>query len=277
MAEGKMIRVLFVDAASGAGLGRAEMPADQLPGSFEARTTLQLGGQDWEVVTADPMTRAGFERTGELRLTLRRITVHSVPAGDVLFSLPTICDEVPGIAPGTSKLGKRVLELHEDDWRQVELVACSHRQEIDACLAEIERVHAEARTPQGFFRRLHVRKEVAGPLEGCHLPLAMLSGYFPSLTPLEGLAYRDVAGLVGGGFGLESESGLRLYGVERGRVVTVLGLVVDHVGPGVGRDAPALVALMRAHDLCLIDWCSLRQLQGTEDKVVEYLMSWVVR
>ncbi len=157
------VRVSFVDAASGTCFAQADVPASQLPDSFEARTTLRLQDAEWEVLRADPVTRAEYERSRELRLELARITVGAVPTGDLLFSLPTICDFIPGVAAGTTKLGKQVLELHEDDWRQVELVAASLRAEVGAELAAVRAIYDHDRDPGGAFRKLHVRKEPAVP------------------------------------------------------------------------------------------------------------------
>jgi hypothetical protein len=211
----KSILVTFVDVATGTCFARSEVPSDQLPTSFEARTTVNLEGQDWDIVQAEPMTRAEYERSGELRLTMQKIQISKMPPGEILFSLPTICDYIPGIAARTSKLNRKVLELHEDDWRQVELVSQANQAEMDGCLAQIRRIYMEARTDSGFFKKIHVRKEVARPLEGCQLAFNDLGKYFGSLVQLDGLAYRDVAGLIEGGFACESESGLCLYGSER--------------------------------------------------------------
>jgi hypothetical protein len=273
MADGKLIRVLFAEADSGASLGWSEMPAEQLPDSFEARTTLHLNDGDWEVVTAEPMTRSGYQLTGELHLTLRKITIGTIHPSKVLFSLPTICDEVPGVASGTSKLGRKVLELHEDDWRQIELVALSHQLQIDNCLAAVRQVYAEQRTADGFFKGLHVRNEVARPLEDCRLSLQAFLNYFPSLTLLEGLAYRYVAGLIEGGFACAAPSGLQLYGVEKAGSVTALGLLPAKVGPCVELEGHALARLMRDHGLSLVDWCRAWQVHGSDGEVAEYFKS----
>jgi len=273
MAGERSIQVTFCDAASGAVFGQAEMSAANIPKSFEAHTTLNLEGQDWEVVTAEPMTRDEYEKAGTLRLTLRKVRIGTISPKNVLFSLPTICDKIPGIDPGTSKLGKKTVELHEDDWRQVELVAQCHQAEIDVCLSHIRRIYTEQRTDNGFFRKLHVRKEVAAPLEGGGLLFTDLRRFLPTLTALDGLSYRGVAGLIADGFAFESAFGLRLYGVRQGVAVTILGLSVEHAGPQVERDGPSLATLMRANELCLIDWCGLRQLPDSDAEVAAWLRS----
>jgi hypothetical protein len=268
-----MVRVVFRDADSGESLGFSEMPSGLLPESFEARTTVQIQGQDWEVVSAVPMTRPECERRGELHLSLRRITVGTVSLKDVLYSLPTICDEIPPIAPGTSKLGKPVLELHEDDWRQVEFVALAQQAQIDACLAQIHRIWTEERTESGFFRQLHLRTEIPRPLAGRRLLLTELRSAFDRPRWLDGIAYRDVAGLVAGGFACESASGIRLYGLAQDDVVTVLGLISGTGSAAREQDSRALAALMRAQELCLIDWCRLQQVPASDAALAEYLQS----
>jgi len=250
------------------------MPSGDLPASFEASTSLNMGGQDWQVAAADPVTRAEFAETGEQRLTLRKVTIKTVPLGDLLFSLPTISDVVAPIAAGTTKLRKEVLEMHEDDWRQVELVARTQQPQVAAELAAVSRIHAEERTPNGFFKKLHVRKEVARPLAGCRLSVADVRRHFAAHRPLEGIAYRGVAGLVEGGFAFATAGGVRVYGVESDGAVEVLGLYLDQVVPDVEADGRALAALLRAQGLCLVDWCRTRQLDGAEPAVVEYLRSW---
>jgi hypothetical protein len=272
-----LIRVTFIDAASDACFARTEMPVEQLPESFEARTTLNLEDQDWEVVRAVPITRAEFEKSGELHLTLSKLTLVTVPASELLYSLPTICDFIPGIAAGTSKLGKLVVELHEDDWRQIELVVGSQRAAIDSGLTAVRAIHDHERTKGGAFRKLHIRKEVASPLSGCNIRVAELSSYLRSLAPLDGIAYRDVAGLIEGGFAFRSDSGLCLYGLQTSGSVTTLAIQPERLVDRIVEDASSLAALMRAHDLCLVDWCRVFKSDGSDAAITSYLTRWSTR
>jgi hypothetical protein len=276
MDSAPVVQVSFIDADSGECFAQSDVPADRLPESFEARTTVNLGGQDWEVTAAEPMTRAECQTTGRLRLTLRRIqVVTNIPADQLLYSLPTICDAIPPTAPGTTKIGRRVLQLHEDDWRQIELVSRSLLAEVRAGLARIERIFAVARTPEGAFRDLHLRTEVAAPLEGCRLAVAEIRTAFgPSAVVYEGLGYRDAAGLVDGGFALRTAAGMEVYGQEHDGVATALSLLLHGAGPGITEDAPALTELMRGHDLCLVDWCAVQVIEDPGTAVADYLKSW---
>src|SRR6185369_10925568 len=108
------IHVVLRDSATGQSITTADMRAEDLPQTFERDTTLHLGDDDWHVVKAEPPTAAEFTRTGALTITLSKVT--RIAPQDILYSLPTICDVVPSVAANSSRKGKHVFELAEDDW-----------------------------------------------------------------------------------------------------------------------------------------------------------------
>jgi hypothetical protein len=60
---------------------------------------------DWEVVEARPMTAAEFRKTGKLVLIVRKVkATQFVDPAKILFSLPTISNELPGMGEGSTKL-----------------------------------------------------------------------------------------------------------------------------------------------------------------------------
>jgi hypothetical protein len=61
----KTVRVVFVDASTGAAFAHADSPPEQLPESFEAHTTVNVQGQECEVLSAVPVTRAECVKAGE--------------------------------------------------------------------------------------------------------------------------------------------------------------------------------------------------------------------
>jgi len=116
-----VIEVRYFDRATGKVLARSMMSAEKLPASFEASTTAHMRDQDWSIFEARPMTAAEFRRSGKLVLVLARTEKGFADPSTILFSMPTITnDAVLAVAPGTSKLGASVIEIHEDDWRQIE-------------------------------------------------------------------------------------------------------------------------------------------------------------
>src|SRR5262245_58474807 len=96
-----------------------EVSPGDLPEAFELDTTMHLGDAEWSVVKAMPLTRTEFAKTKLLTLRLRKI--ERIPAGDILFSLPSICDSIPGL--GELPLTKEDFVLADDEWRQFELVS----------------------------------------------------------------------------------------------------------------------------------------------------------
>ena len=261
----KKIKVRFIDADSGQVFERMESPPDQLPESFEVETALNMRGEDWRVVSADPKTRADFVRSGELALTLRKVVIAQVAPRDILFSLPTICDVLPALAAGSSKLGLRVLELHEDHWRQIELIERALEPQIEAELACIRRIYTEERVAEGPFKKLHVRSAIAAPLASATLDFdAARRAFATSLDAFNGLGFEGTAGLIEGGFAIATPSGTRIYGTEQHGALTALALLTPRRAEA-SCDARALAALMQEHALVLVDWCSARVLRSAND------------
>jgi hypothetical protein len=245
----RKVRVRLVDEA-GVLLSQAELEPEALPESFEAETTLELGGESWLVVRAEPMTRAAYVASGSLTLALRKQQLASVDPRDILFSLPTLNDALPAVAAGTSKQGLRVLELHEDDWRQVELVSRGHAAAVAEELVHIRGILARPTGPG--FAQLHVRKHPAAPLSDTNITLAELERHWPGSESYDGVGFRGVAGLIEHGFAVDAGE-LQLYGQAEDGIVTTLGLTSALAEP-----PPPLRQLMRAHALVLVAWCTAR-------------------
>jgi hypothetical protein len=230
------IRVSFIDATTQTLLGEADLPDSQLPEAFTADTSLTLGGAEWQVERAEPMTRAEYVASGSLRVVLRRL--EQVDPRQLLYSLPTLENALPPIHDGDVSAA---FALHEDDWRQRELVTASFEPEVGAELAEIRRVKAERRGVG--FERLHVRSRIPAPLAGVTLRIEDV------VAQLGDVARRDLAiarSLVDGGFAYVVGAGA-IYGRECDGIVHTLALA----GP---MDPSPLAPLARSHRLLLVDW-----------------------
>jgi hypothetical protein len=265
------IHLSFVDVDTGTVFAQSDVPPEQLPDTFEAHTTVGIEGQEWEVLAADPMTRDGAMESGALRVALRKLTIADLPPGEILYSLPTLCDAVPPVTRGSSKLAKSVLEIEEDEWRQIELVSARFHEPVRAAFAQIARIYEGAAAPGGGFRELHVRTELPAPLGRATLYLdAVRTALSPFQTVFAGLAYPGIDGLVDGGFAFRTAGGLSIYGTQRARLVTAVGLVLDHPAGVVDAEARRLSELLRDHDLVLVDWCRMRVARD-EDQIRDYL------
>jgi hypothetical protein len=271
MADHASIQVRFVDAETGQTIGETQQAVEALPESFEAATTLEIGDRSFQVVSATPMTAREFRATGQLRLELREVKVQMMDTRAILYSLPSINSAMPAMAQGSTKLGKRVLELHEDDWRQVELVSLKHKDAIESELRAIHRVLTQHRQGHGFTA-IHIREAVPSPLDAVTLTFAELRGALSEAsTWLEGVAFEGVPGVVEGGFAVRLPSGIILYGSEHQGRVYFLGLHGDAEGAAIEGDARMLAALATRHQLCLVGWCWVAGLGPS----VEHFQAWL--
>lgn len=251
------ITLELIDHATGEIFAESEVALESLPERFEGmETTLQVGGADWQVVGADPSTRAEAAKAKRVQLVLRKVV--AVDPKSVLFSLPTIVDALPGetVAPPGAEVSIR---LHGDDYRQVEFVHASQGLEVDAELADIARIKAEHRKGSGFDA-IHVRKRIAEPLAGVKLRRAELEAALGTTSRL--WAFKG-GGVVADGYALPDAEAV-VYGVaHEGFVETlcVYGMLPDVVG--------RLHGVALAHGLLLVDWCAGQRLRAHEAGFVE--------
>lgn len=240
---GDKVRVTFIDGNTGALIGVSEMAGGELPAAFLERTTLHIGADEWSVVSADPPTRHQFLVTRELRLTVTR----SADPDEVLFSLPTICDELPDIE---GPLDGTEVVIHDDHWRQVELIAAKFRPEVEAEFIDIQAIR-DWRGQEAGFTEIHLRHRVRRPLEGCGLRIEAVPGWSAgSARPIrfEGHNMR-----VADGFAVMLRGGGFVYGTCVTGVLEILafarGVTEDFDAVAIDLDAYAV-----RNGLLLVDW-----------------------
>ncbi len=245
---GSKVLVTFIDEATGEPFATTKMRARELPEDFSVPTTMHLGGDDWQVVRADPNSRAKYSKARALELRVSRVL--EIEAGAILYSLPTICDAIPGLS--SEPVDGTEFVLAEDDWRQLELVSATCRGAVDQEIAEIRQVQ-KLREPCGGWPELRVRSKPRAPL-ACDLSLGELTRRLAGSVNVEPLAYRAGSSRIDHGFALSSQGG-RIYGVAPGGCVQVLALDPPELGAIDQQSVSALRALAEDFDLELVDWC----------------------
>lgn len=268
------VHVQFIDASTGKVFAETFMPAKDIPSSFEPETTVNISGQDWQVVKAEPLTAEEYTQMGKLALTLAKVS--TVPPQDILFSLPTICDEIPVLVEGSTKQGKNVFEIHEDDWRQIEFVASCYHSTIESELTEIARVWQDEKvdlsSEHRAFRNIYVRRQITVPVAE-EITLDQILAIFPSTCQVyDGIAYLGADGIIEGGFAF-GLSPVTFYGQQAKGVIKVLGLDREREGVVEISDdvVTAFSTVMSAHNLYLVDWCRLAAFASGEEDVKRYL------
>lgn len=266
------VETFFIDVSTGEAIGKADMPAERLPQSFALNTTMHIGEEDWTVLKAEPMTAEEFLQTGKLVLTLQKVVTRHPK--DILLTLPTLYSEIPGIIGGSTKQGKNVLELHEDDWRQIEFVSMTYRSTVDEELAKVKRIYQEASVFNGQFfgfKELHLRQQLVRPLQAA-IPLKQLPLFFTPIPYMyEGVSYQHIDGIIEGGFAFKAGT-LIFYGQQSGGVVSSLGLKMEEsVSQEIKTIASALQQLMATYNLDLVDWCGVRLISANIDLLTKFL------
>lgn len=266
------VDTLFIDASTGKAIGQADMPVEQLPQSFANETTFHIGDEEWSVLTAEPLTAEEFIQTGKLVLTLQKVV--KVPAGHILFTLPTLCNEIPPIVAGSTKQGKNIFELHEDDWRQIGFVSHTYRHAIDSELAHIMRIYREASVNDGHalgFKSLHVRQQINVPFQE-KIPLNQLDLFFTSVPyRYEGVSYQQAEGLIEGGFAFRVAPVL-FYGQHVEGMVKSLSIKVVGKAPGANTEiVHSLQELMKIYHLDLVDWCKPQLIIADAEMISTFL------
>lgn len=245
----RKITVKLIDDKSGESLGESKLPPEDLPESFELQTTLHIGEVDWSVVQATPLTRAEYAKTGSLTLRLRRI--EKIDPGNILFSLPSICDRLAPLGNGPLT-GDECLVV-EDDWRQFELASRQFTAECDAEIAAIRHIHEHARAEVGW-RECHVRRCPDPPISST-LTLDDINRAFGGELAFRGVGYREANSPIASGYSFRAADGLECYGIEENGRVSVFAIVRELPSSPSAHSADALAKIAQTFDLYLVNWC----------------------
>ncbi len=257
--------VTFIDDATGESLAVTEMPSANLPKSFEIDTTLHLGDDDWSVVDAQPKTRAEYAKSKTLTLRLRRIEL--MDPGNLLYSLPSICDAIPTI--NDQPLSGKEFLLAEDDWRQFEFVSNNLAFEVDDEIAKIRLIHETAAAEVGW-REIHVRSQPELPLV-CDLQLADLASSLNISATSVGVTYRGARSPITDGYAFTAAH-LTVYGVAPNGKVLTIALDQYSDQPPHANSVERLKSLAQELNLDLVNWCRCLRV-GPEDPLFVSLLA----
>lgn len=265
----KTIYVEFVNARDKSVIAVSNMRPEQLPDSFAVNTTLDIQGRKWAVDSAEPVNKTDFVRSGKLRVMLSPITM--MPPGDILFSLPTISDEV-GTVSGDALPSEKIFALHEDDWRQVEFVSQSFAAEIDQEFSDIRYIYEHERVKGSGFKKVHIRKRIRAPLAGCQIQLADLEKTLRPKSKFEAVGFQRTRGTIPHSFAWTLDDGLIVWGVtDSNASVAVLCIAGIPEATDVERVSEKLASFTAKEKLALVDWCRATSVAGEQKSFLEHL------
>lgn len=159
------IRVTFIDRSSGKIFGQSSMNLDQLPEDFSIETTMHLDAKDWIVEEATSFHISQFSQTKRLTLKLRK--VEKIDLSNLLFTLPTISNEIPDTTTDQCKYRDFEILIREDDWRQNEFLNSKSKLLVDIEFKKIQDIwtYESKKVDEQFtaFKNCHVRSSIGEP------------------------------------------------------------------------------------------------------------------
>jgi hypothetical protein len=262
----RTIHVEFINAKDQRPIAVSKLPPEQIPDTFAIATTLDMAGSKWSVERAEPQDKSDILKAGKVRVYL--IAVSTMSPNDILFSLPTISDDM-AVATGDILPSPRIFAIHEDDWRQVEFIARKYSTDIEAELADIRRIYQEQRAGVGF-KKVHIRKRIPNPLSGVKLALRELEAVLSPPGKFEGVGFDRTRGTIPGSFAWSLDENCVIWGItdESGHVTRLC--LLGSLGPRATQVSGQFAKLASEHQLALVDWCRLTNITSDMDAFRTY-------
>jgi hypothetical protein len=243
------IEVTFIDDRTSEPIGVTQIPATDLPESFERDTTIHLSNADWKVMNARPKTRAQYTKSKTLILWIDR--VEQVNPQDILYSLPSICDTIPALSDRS--LSGNELTIAEDDWRQFELISNKFADKVDSEIAKIKLIHENAAAEVGW-RAIHIRTKPVIPID-TKIDLSHLATILKVSVKPTGITYHGSRSPIADGYSFQLNDDFSVYGVAPNSKVQVIAIgQYSNVSPN-GESIDLLQQLARKFHLDLVYWC----------------------
>ncbi|SEO61730.1 hypothetical protein [Mucilaginibacter sp. OK283] len=215
------IRVQFFDDLNQKIIGVSEMLPNQLPSSFNVETTMTLEGAEWRITEAIPVNSTDFIKSKSLILKMRK--VEKLNTSDILFTLPSISNELPGISEKPLFNNFEIL-ITEDDWRQNEFLNISSFPLIDIEISKINDIRANhCKRIDDFmnaFTKCHVRDVIGKP--NLNVDFTVLKKIL-NIDNVGSLKLINNQGFVLNGFTFKTDN-TTFYGILDNETVTDLGI-----------------------------------------------------
>ncbi|NIP28834.1 MAG: hypothetical protein GWN67_29055 [Phycisphaerae bacterium] len=262
----KKIRVELVDSSKKSVITTSKRLPSELPDKFELVMILEIMGEEWSVVGADPMEKSEIIKTGRLRIELAKISYDN--PNNTLFSLPTISDD-PGVLEGeTGPEGNFV--IHEDDWRQLEFVSTIYEGSIAEEFEDIRIIYMNHRVGIGF-KKLHVRNRSPLPFSDKSIQVMAIKEILPSRKDFNDLSYYQNGGVFSNSFAWETVWGKIIWGhTDKNNMIQVMCITDNYEHQHAITFSQKMAKLTDKYDLFFVDWRKGVKIKGSEELFIKY-------
>lgn len=192
---------------------------------------------------------AGFAGTAQAQPK-----VQALDPKTILFTTPTISNDLAQLEPVHIAPSNGDLVFHEDEWSQVEFFPRSQLGEVQRLLKEYKPFERAQRVQNGW-REVYVRRirrvPVLSGADATH-QLEVLLGAKAGAAPML-FSSGTVSGSVKSGFSLPLGGNVTLYGYQDSQGIPILGAIIGS-NPDDSKLTKAFMRLNSDRDLILVDW-----------------------
>lgn len=199
-------------------------------------------------------------------------TPHQIDPKTILFSTPTISNDLAPIETLSDTPSGEIFSFHEDDWSQLEFFPKSQLPIIQRLLSEYKSFEEQNREQYGW-RSIYLRKIERVPVvSGIHAASDLAGTLGASLATAPVLySTGAITGRVASGFSVPLGGNVTLYGYSTNSGIPVLGALVGE-NPDDHKLTQAFSVLHEKYGLFLVDWRQQLLISGQESD--GYLTVW---
>lgn len=287
------IMVELVDVRPHRQVIQLPVPITAIPAKLETGMVVTFNQTQYEIAEAEPDTQDKVRATLHVRLVVKPLAPEVaaedeeayddedgaggpddgesddqydhggqeyVEEADPPYLYATVCPHMPPLDQSSSKLGHRIYQIHEADWRQVEFVSRALAPQIEEALSGVLDITRNHEAPGGY-NAVYERVRMTTPLGPEKIAFEEIQMLFPEgRDEIEGVGFFGRMNLVAGGFAFRTGSLTEIYGQIENGVVTALCIggigTYDYDSP----EVQAMADFCAEHDLCLIDWVAALKL-----------------
>jgi len=196
--------------------------------------------------------------------------VQVVDPKKILFTVPTLSDELPPLDPTSSNPSNKDFAFHEDEWSQIEFFPKTQLKIVQQLLQEYKQFEQIHRS-HGGWNDVYIRRIQRIPVLSAARPIARLEellGIKADVAPIL-YTYDQISGRVKNGFSIPLGGNVTIYGYVENQDIPVLGADVGK-NPDDFRLTDAFMRLNASDSLLLVDWrAQLLIIKASSDSEVE--------
>lgn len=190
--------------------------------------------------------------------------IQKIDPSTILYSTPTIPNELPPMESFEEKGDTKIFPIHEDDWSKIEFLSESQLKEVKGLMVEYHKFEEQNRREVGW-QNVYVRRIDHAPLFKAIRPKQKLLSLLSAQEGQKPIvhSFSTVNGLVKNGFTIPIGKDVALYGYTEGMKMQALGASLGE-NPDNQSLVKAFSVLNNKYGLLLVDWRSQFIITGVD-------------